>query len=252
MSYLDDLFGLDGRVALVTGASRGIGNAIALGFAKAGATVIASARSPRPDLPLPSVDYLPIDLSEPDGATTIVRDVVDAHGRLDILVNAAGVSLPPDPDRTEDERFVRTVEFNLTAIYRLCITAIAAMPSEGGSVINVTSIAATVALPGNPGYIASKGGLRMLTRALANDHGQRGVRVNNLAPGYVRTAMTADSYGDPRRQEQRRRQTMLGRWGEVEDMVGAAIFLASPASRYVTGQDLLVDGGWTSKGMIEL
>jgi len=121
---------------------------------------------------------------------------------------------------------------------------------SGGSIINITSIGSVVGFPGNPGYVASKGGLRMMTKALAVDYGQAGIRVNAIAPGYIETAMTAGSFADPELHEQRRRHTCLGRWGSVSDMVGAAIFLASDASSYVTGQDLIVDGGWTAKGLV--
>jgi NAD(P)-dependent dehydrogenase (short-subunit alcohol dehydrogenase family) len=106
-----------------------------------------------------------------------------------------------------------------------------------------------VGFPDNPGYVAAKGGLRLLTKALAVDLGPRDIRVNALAPGYIHTDMTAASFADPERHAARARHTCLGRWGEVEDLVGGAIFLASDASRYMTGQDLVIDGGWTAKGL---
>jgi gluconate 5-dehydrogenase len=120
----------------------------------------------------------------------------------------------------------------------------------GGAIINVASIGGLTGFPDNPGYVASKGGLRLLTKALAVDHGPRGIRVNTLVPGYIHTEMTAASYADPERHAQRAHHTCLGRWGEVEDLVGAAVFLASDASRYMTGQDLVIDGGWTAKGLV--
>src|SRR3546814_10706102 len=113
-----------------------------------------------------------------------------------------------------------------------------------GSVINVTSIGAELGFPGNPGYVASKGGVAAMTRALALDYGQQGIRVNNLVPGYIRTAMTEGSYADPESRPARAARTMLGRWGEQDELAGAAIFLASPASSYVTGRDVFVYGGW--------
>lgn len=104
-------------------------------------------------------------------------------------------------------------------------------------------------MPGNPAYGAAKGGLRLLTKSLALDYGPSGIRVNALAPGYIQTDMTAKSFADPDEHERRRRHTCLGRWGRVEDLVGTAIFLASDASAYITGQDIFVDGGWTAKGL---
>ena len=120
----------------------------------------------------------------------------------------------------------------------------------GSSIINVTSIGSMLGFPENPGYIAAKGGLRMMTKALAVDYGTSGIRVNALAPGYIHTDMTAKSFANPEENERRRKHTCLGRWGTTEDLVGAAIFLASTASAYITGQDLIVDGGWTAKGMV--
>jgi NAD(P)-dependent dehydrogenase (short-subunit alcohol dehydrogenase family) len=117
------------------------------------------------------------------------------------------------------------------------------------SVINVTSINSVRGFPGNPGYVAAKAGLSGLTRALATDFAADGIRVNALAPGYIATAMTTTSFNDPAMHEERRRHTMLGRWGNPDDMVGAAIFLASAASAYMTGQEIFVDGGWTAKGL---
>jgi NAD(P)-dependent dehydrogenase (short-subunit alcohol dehydrogenase family) len=119
-----------------------------------------------------------------------------------------------------------------------------------GSIINVTSLGAFRGFPDNPAYVAAKGGLSQLTRAFAEDLGRHGIRVNNLVPGYINTALTAASHADPVRHEQRRRHTMLGRWGEAGDLVGAAIFLASDAASYVTGQDIVVDGGWLAKGLV--
>ena len=119
----------------------------------------------------------------------------------------------------------------------------------GGSIINITSIGAELGFPNNPAYIAAKGALKQLTRSLALDLGSFGIRVNNIGPGYFRTDMTKGSWNDPQLEEDRIRRTILGRWGEPDDLAGAAIFLASEASRYITGQDLYVDGGWLAKGL---
>jgi gluconate 5-dehydrogenase len=144
--------------------------------------------------------------------------------------------------------FAETLALNLTAAYRSAMEVTARM-KDSGSIVFVTSINATLGFPGNPGYVAAKGGLRQLTKALALDLGPGGTRVNALAPGYVRTQMTAASYADPVQRAARSARTMLGRWGEPSDLVGAAIFLVSDASAYVTGHELVVDGGWTAKGL---
>jgi NAD(P)-dependent dehydrogenase (short-subunit alcohol dehydrogenase family) len=245
---VERLFSLAGKVAVVTGASRGIGFAIGDGLAQAGARVVALARSAAPDHPYSSdrVDYRSADVEE--GLAIPFAEAVAAYGGFDVLVNAAGVSISADGGDPA-AIFERTIRINLNAAYSSCVAARPYMRA-GGSIINVTSIGSIVGFPGNPGYVASKGGLRMMTKALAVDYGACGIRVNALAPGYIDTAMTARSFADPALHEQRRRHTCLGRWGVVGDVVGAAIFLASDASNYVTGQDLIVDGGWTAKGLV--
>jgi len=252
MSYLDELFSLSGRVAIVSGGSRGLGAAIAAGLARAGASTIALARSEVGQVtPADGVTYRTCDVTEAGAFEAVVAEIEAQFGRLDILVNAAGVTRQAPAGLQSQVDFEATLTANLSAAYATCAAAAAAMrKSGGGSIINVTSIGSVLGFPGNPGYVAAKGGLRMLTRALAMDLADWRIRVNNLAPGYIRTEMTEASWADPERHEARRRHTMLGRWGEPGDLVGAAIFLASDASAYVTGQDLFVDGGWTAKGLI--
>ena len=239
-------FSLADKIAIVTGASRGIGAAIAGGLKGAGATVIGLSRSgTAPE----GVTAMACDLADDGSITQAFDAVARQHGRLDVLVNAAGISLPPSSTETELTRFRTTVATDLTGVYATILAAYPLLKTGGGSIINVTSINSIRGFPGNPGYVAAKAGLAGLTRALAADFGADGIRVNALAPGYVATEMTAKSFADPAMHEDRRRHTMLGRWGQPGDMVGAAIFLASDASAYVTGQEFFIDGGWTTKGL---
>ncbi len=244
------LFSLEGRVAIVTGGSRGIGAAIANGFAAAGARVTAIARSSKKPAELDhAVSYATCDVTSEGVFEKLAEQISSSQGRLDILVNAAGISLPA-AQNTEAARFASTLETNLRAVYRLCMAASRHMEaSGGGAIVNVTSINSVLGFPGNPGYVASKGGLRMLTKALAMDLAKAKIRVNALAPGYIHTAMTAASHADAAMREARLERMILRRYGEPEDVVGAAIFLASPAACYITGIDLFVDGGWTAKGL---
>lgn len=243
----ESMFRLDGRIAVVTGASRGIGRAIADGMGGAGATTLGLARSATPISPFSSsVTYIQADIAV--DSDRLIDSLADRYGRIDILVNAAGVSLAtPAPDMAI-QVFDQTLQTNLRAAYAVSVAAIRHMP-PGSSIINVTSIGGHQGFPGNPAYVASKGGLRLLTQALAVDLGPRGIRVNALAPGYIHTDMTAISHADPDLHAQRAGRTCLGRWGAVEDLVGPAVFLASSASAYMTGQDLVIDGGWIARGL---
>lgn len=237
---MPNLFDLSGRSAVVTGASRGIGAAIAAGLAEAGASVVGLSRSGKG---AGGVQHRVCDLAD----ISALPSALQGLKQLDILVHAAGISLTGGDAVA---RFQATLAVDLVAPYVLNLAALPLLQkSKAASIINVTSINSQRGFPGNPGYVAAKAGLAGLTRALAVDLAP--IRVNALAPGYVNTDMTAKSHGDPAMNAQRRRHTVLGRWGEPGDMVGAAIFLASDASAYVTGQEIFVDGGWTINGLLK-
>jgi len=192
--------------------------------------------------------YRQCDITDRKQFELLCAQAVDDYGQLDILVNAAGITIAADHAMDKYERFSRTIEVNLEAIYQ-CTEVAASYMVDGGSIINVSSIGSLQGFPGNPGYVASKGGVRMLSKSLAIDLGERNIRVNSLVPGYFKTDMTAKSYNDPELYRERIERMIVKRWGNVEDLAGAAIFLASGASSYVTGIDLVVDGGWTAKGL---
>ncbi len=206
--------------------------------------VLLSPRTPF----LHDVRYISADVSH--NIDAVFAEIAAAHGAIDVLVNAAGITLPSASDSNAMfANFEHTLKINLSTPYACCLAARPHM-RPGSSIINVTSIGSILGFPENPGYVAAKGGLRMMTKALAVDYGTSGIRVNALAPGYIHTDMTAKSFANPEENERRRKHTCLGRWGTTEDLVGAVIFLGSPASAYITGQDLVVDGGWTAKGMV--
>ena len=247
MSALD-LFSLKGRVVLVSGASRGIGLAIAQGLQETGAQVLGFSRSAAP--PNVSFDYQVCDITDGEAFDRLVKRAHADHGRIDGYLHVAGVTNPTTEMAQGDDAFSVTMDVNLSSAYRCCRSVGQVMAAQkSGSIAVVTSIGALQGFPGNPAYVASKGGLRMLSKALALDWGGLNIRVNALAPGYIETDMTKGSFNDPAKREARSARTMLGRWGKASELVGAAIFLMSDASSYMTGADLVVDGGWTAKGL---
>jgi 2-deoxy-D-gluconate 3-dehydrogenase len=244
-----NLLSVDGRVVIVTGAGRGIGAAISAGLTQAGALVHGI------DLRFDATDHLHratvCDVTDEGSLPELVSGVVEDGGRIDGLVNNAGISLPGSDGQSRDD-FVQTLSVNALAPFRLGWLAAQAMKppaGRGGSIVNVTSLGAHRGFPQNPSYQASKAALRQLTRAMARDFGEFGVRVNSLCPGYIETAMTSASRHDPAAKEARAERTILGRWGRPDDLVGPCQFLLSEASSYVTGVDLPVDGGWLAKGL---
>ena len=242
------IFSLSGMTAVVAGASRGIGYGLATGLALAGANVTGFGRSI--DVCSEDFSYLPCDINDPASVQQLFDNVESSQGGIDIYIHVAGITLPAGSGLQAPEVFSEILYSNLASAYRCCMNVGQRMATrQQGSIITVTSIGSLLAFPNNPGYVAAKGGLRMMSKALALDLGTSNVRVNSLVPGYIHTNMTNVSYHDPALHEDRAKRTMLGRWGQVSDLVGAAIFLSSSASTYVTGTDLIVDGGWTAKGL---
>lgn len=244
--YINNLFALEGKVAIISGASRGIGREIANSLSKAGVKVFGFGRSE--NIQNSNFKYIQLNVADDIGFEALCNDIYNEYGVIDIYIHAAGITLTKSEQSTAN--FVETININLNAAYQCCQTISGFMVrNKNGSIINITSIASVLGFPNNPGYVASKGGLRMLTKAMALDLGKSNVRVNNIAPGYIHTSMTDKSFNDPIENNLRSEQTILNRWGDVSDIVGAAIFLSSDASKYITGIDLFVDGGWTAKGM---
>lgn len=242
------LFSLSGKTILVAGASKGIGLAIAEGLALAGANVWGFGRSAGRSSPL--FKYEQCDVLDRAKFSRLAEDCLQAHGAINGYFHVAGVTVPTNGEPQNTDAFEDTLRINLTSAYTCCTQVGSHMVHQQfGSIVTVTSIGSMLGFPNNPGYVASKGGLRMMSKALALDLGKFNIRVNSLVPGYIHTDMTNSSHSDPDKYAERAERTMLGRWGQTRDLVGAAVFLASDASAYVTGTDLVVDGGWTAKGL---
>ncbi len=249
----DDIFSLKGKVAIVTGTSRGNGKAIAEAFTKAGAIVYCAQRS------IPEIQqeknieqrFIRTDVTSKKDLEHLIDIVVKEEGKIDILVNNAGISIGgKTSDEYEEEDWEKTYLTNLKATFLLSqLVARVMMKQEKGAIINITSINAESGFPNNPAYVASKGAVKQLTKAFAYDLGKYNIRVNNLGLGYFKTDMTKKSWDNALLRQERTEHTLLRRWGDIEDLIGPAIFLASDASCYMTGQDLYVDGGWLAKGI---
>jgi NAD(P)-dependent dehydrogenase (short-subunit alcohol dehydrogenase family) len=246
--FVAQLFSLEGKTAIVTGASRGIGAGIAIAFKRAGANLVCLARSQEASDPCLADNYRSCDITDPGEFKVVCQEASSEYGSIEILVNAAGVTYPMADGEISSEKLQTTLATNLVGAYQCC-ELVSTYMVHGGSIINVTSIGSIQAFPGNPSYAASKGGLRMLSKSLALDLSDNSIRVNNLVPGYIETDMTRQNRQDPAEHKKRLRRMIAPRWGLVDDLVGGAIFLASDASSYVTGVDLVVDGGWLAKGL---
>lgn len=255
---MSELFDLDGRVAVVTGGGRGIGRAIAVELANAGAAVVPSARSADEiEAVAAAIEdaggdavAVPADVTDPDTVRTVIDRAAAEFGGVDIVVNNAGFN-PDDalgrPEDVDTESLDRVLDVNLNGAYEVSHAAADhLLESDGGSVINVASVGGLVGLPRQHPYVASKHGLVGLTKSMSLDWAPD-VRVNAVAPGYVSTELTTKLEENDRLRQSIIDRTPLDRFAEPEEIAGPVVFLASEAASYVTGSVLAADGGWTSR-----
>lgn len=251
-----DKFNLQNRVALVTGASTGLGAAIAIALAQAGAKVACHGNTRSPEATCEQINNaggiahaVSGDLGRVETPKRLVAETLERFGQLNILVNNAGtIRRAPAVDYSEDD-WASVLEVNLSSVFRLSQLAGRHMieSGRGGKIVNIASLLSFQGGITVPAYAASKGGVAQLTKALANEWAKHWINVNAIAPGYMRTTNTAALQADEVRNRQILERIPAARWGEPEDVAGAAVFLSSAASDYVNGHVLVVDGGWLGR-----
>ncbi len=243
----DNLFDVSGQVVLVSGGSRGIGLAMGQAFADRGAKVVLTGRGQDAlDAACAgtSMTSVTCDVADADSITDCVAQVVADHGRIDTMINCAGVNKRMPAEDYTPEEFDQIIAINLRGAFLMAQTVGKQMIAQGaGNIINIDSLSTHGPLTQVLPYAMSKMGLQNMTKGLALEWGPKGVRVNGLAPGFIWTDLTAKLWSDENLQAWNSKVTPMGRMGQVEDLVGTALFLASPAAGFVTGQTIRVDGG---------
>ena len=253
---VQDLFGLDGQLALVTGSAAGIGYALARGLAQAGARIVLNGRDPgrltEATASLASeglcVHQALFDVTKSTEVRAAIDRVEAEIGAVDILINNAGIQRRMPLDEFPEEDWHQIIRTNLDSIFLVSQAVVRHMiPRRRGRIVNMCSVQSELGRPGIAPYTATKGAVKMLTKGMAIDWGKHGIRVNGLGPGYFKTTLNAALFANETFSAWLTDRTPLGRWGEVDELVGAAVFLASKASSFVTGHVLYVDGGVTAQ-----
>ncbi|MBU2881048.1 SDR family oxidoreductase [Psychrosphaera sp. B3R10] len=253
---MNSLFSVESKVAVITGASRGLGQSMAIALAKSGARVVAVASSEQSILRTKQLlsdiagDHLCLgcDQSKPNEIIDTVDATMEKYGRIDILINNAGIIRRAPAVTHSDEDWLDVIETNLNGVFRFCRAVGKHMLAQkSGKIINIASLLSFSGGITVPSYAASKGGVAQLTKALANEWADNGIQVNAIAPGYFATDNTEQLRQDPDRNASITARIPSGEWGEPADLNGATLFLSSKASNYVNGHIMLVDGGWMAR-----
>jgi gluconate 5-dehydrogenase len=249
-------FDLKGKVALITGGTKGIGFGMAMALGKYGAAIAINGRKEKDGLEAVKAlqdegikaQFYKADVTNKTEIEEMVEQIVNDYGGIDVLVNNAGMNIRKPLVEVEEEDWDKVLSTNLKGIF-LTGQAVAKqmIKQKGGRIINISSILGSIGLPNQTSYAASKGGINQLTKVWAAELAEHGINVNGIGPAYIKTPMTEEWLSDPERLKNITESTLLGRVGDLEDLAGPVVFLASQPSAYVTGQTLYVDGGWLAK-----
>lgn len=249
-------FRIDGKVALITGGNRGIGLATAQIFGEAGAKSVLTARRPNPEGEQAlreaghEFDFVSADATDPATPERLVKHTIDRYGRIDILINNAGVAVHGDMTEFDDEKLDKIMSTNVIQAFRFARAALPAMRKQrDGAILNVGSMSGFASnVPQNQvAYNASKAAVHMMTKSIASEFAADNIRVNAVAPGYINTDMSRGGFEKPEWDTVWRQMTPMGRYGEPEEVANCILFLCSPAASYVTGSVLLIDGGYLTR-----
>ena len=245
------MFNLKNKVAIVTGAARGIGQSIAVELARAGANIIVTDIIPGQstvnqikNLKRKAI-YVKTDISNKKDVENLIKEAIKNFKKIDILVNNAGIFVTGATGKLSEEDWDKTIDINLKGTF-LCSQAVLKYMKKGASIINISSVAGISGYSQAAAYCSSKGGIRLLTKSLAAEFGALGIRVNSIHPGVIETAMTKDLLKDKKIKQGMLAKIPLGRTGKPIDIADAAVFLASDNSSYITGAEIVIDGGWIS------
>lgn len=250
------LFSLDGQTALVTGGTRGIGLGIVEALAEAGAHVVLSSKTPKPDIIRRlrdaghKIDYIQADIRDVEAPGRLIAETVELAGKLDILVNNAGVAQHGETESFSEENYRRIMDINVDSVFRACRAALTPMrKQQSGVILNIGSISGYISnIPQHQAaYNTSKAAVHMLTKSLASEYAHENIRVNAIAPGYIQTDMTSGGFENPEWAPVWKSMTPMPKVGTPQDIGAAALYLCSAASGYVTGEVLVIDGGYLTR-----
>ena len=239
-----NLFDIKNKIFIITGASSGIGKKLCEEIYKYGGKVYGFSRR---KLKTKNYKYIQCDLKNHKKFEVEIKKIYHKEKKISVLINCAGIT-HQDNLTSSIKKFDDVINTNLKVPFLLSVT-VSKFMKRGGSIINICSISSYLGFPNSPGYVASKGGLKQLSKALALDLAIKKIRVNNIIPSYIKTPMTIKSYKNKKRNQLIKNKTILKRWGTTDDLVGPIIFLSSASSSYMTGSDIFVDGGWYAKGL---